>query len=129
MVCESLESEITRQPSIHPCFRVLCRDEGKLILKSTSLVSGYRSCLSDSHACTVMQAWTENFFHDIFMTLCHHFSFNSATLRYIIFIAALSVGSRSITFNLLRISLFILSIMLEECNNLLNVLPLSFGHL
>ena len=29
------------------------------------------------------------------MTLCDHFSFNSATLRYIIFIAAPSVGSES----------------------------------
>ena len=62
MVRGSSKSETFRQPSIHPCFRVLCRDEGQLILKSTSRVSEYRSCLSDSHACTVMQAWTEKLF-------------------------------------------------------------------
>ena len=31
VVSESLESEITRQTSIHPCLRVLCRDEGQPI--------------------------------------------------------------------------------------------------
>ena len=53
------------------------------------------------------------------MTLLDHFSFSSVTLRYIIFIAALSLGSASITFILLLISLFILSIILEECSDLL----------
>ena len=34
----------------------LCRDEGQLILKSTSRVSEYCSCLSDSHDNTVMSS-------------------------------------------------------------------------
>ena len=54
-----------------------------------------------------------------FITLLDHLSFSSSTLRYIIFITELSLGSASITFFLLLISLFILCIMFDEWSDLL----------
>ena len=69
VVSESSKSEITRQTSIHPCFRVLCRDEGQPISNTTSnttsRVRTLLGCHSDSHADIVMPTRSENFFHDI----------------------------------------------------------------